>query len=63
MKEKITKEQLDLLKDLDLEEILKKVETRIQKPVYRCSMCYDTKRVHVCGGQSRSCPQCGPRFK
>ena len=59
----ITKEQLEKLKDLDLDSILKKVEERTKIPYFSCRICFDKKRVHVCGGSDRACPSCGPRYK
>ncbi len=37
-------------------------EKQPPKPYFHCDMCRDTKKVLVCGGPSRDCPCCGPRY-
>lgn len=59
----ISKETLEKLKDLDLDSILKKVEEKTKTLHFSCRICFDKKRVHVCGGTDRSCPACSPRYK
>jgi len=63
MKLDIKKEQLELMTDLDLEEILKRVDERCRIPYFKCRICFDKGIVLVCGGPDRPCPACTPRFK
>lgn len=51
----------ELLKDVKLEDLLPKKDSSPQV-YYRCNLCRDTKQVLVCGGPSRPCPVCGPRY-
>lgn len=57
------------LTEEEWEEVLKKIKIEpfpnsivSSSLKYRCSLCRDTKRIDVCGGPSRVCSACGPRY-